>query len=389
MGFIPRFYQTDAINIGLDFFKSKERKNGLLICPTGSGKSLIIANIAGQLPGKVLVLQPSKEILKQNFEKYISYGYRAGIYSASAGMKYIDHVTFATIGSIAKKHHLFKEFSHIIIDECHLVNPEEGMYFDLIKSFERIKVLGLTATPYRLSTSFEGAMLKFLNRTSPRIFNKVLYTIQNDVLFDAGYLAPLEYYSFNLIDRNRLQTNAKGTDFTDQSLKSYYRQIGMPNKTIEYGNRLLAKRKNLLVFCSLVEEATEVAKGIPGAKVLHGETPDGIRDKMIADFKKGIIKCIVNVGVLTTGFDFPALECVLIARSTMSLALYYQIIGRVMRPYKYADGTLKKGWIVDLGGNFKMFGRIETMKILKDDRGLYSVFNNGKQLTNVVFQKAA
>src|SRR5437868_6396284 len=106
-------------------------------------------------------------------------------------MKYVDHVTFATIGSIAKKHHLFSSFQHIIIDECHLVNADDGMYRNFIKSFEKIKVLGLTATPYRLSSSFEGAMLKFLNRTSPRIFNKVLYFIQNDILFNNGFLAPL------------------------------------------------------------------------------------------------------------------------------------------------------------------------------------------------------
>lgn len=387
MGFQPRPYQHEAINAGVNFFQSKKKENGLLICPTGSGKSLIIANIAGSMEGKTVVFQPSKEILQQNFEKYLSYGYRAGIYSASAGMKYLDDVTFATIGSVAKKHHIFKEFKNIIIDEAHCVNAESGMYHDFIKSFERTKVLGLTATPYRLTTGFDGAQLKFLNRTSPRIFNKVLYYIQNDVLFNNGYLAQLEYYNFNLVDRTMLQTNSTGTDFTDSSIRSYYRQIDMPKKTIAYANGILAKRKNLLVFCSLISEANEVSKGIPGSLVLTGETDNATRDKILSQFKKGVIRCVINVGVLTTGFDYPELEAVLIARSTMSLALYYQIVGRIMRPFTYADGSKKVGWVVDLGGNINLFGKIETMQIKTDSRGLYSVWNNGRQLTNVTFSK--
>ncbi len=98
-----------------------------------------------------------------------------------------------------------------------------------------------------------------------------------------------------------------------------------------------------------------------------------------------------NNGTVTimgnTGFDYPALEAVLIARSTMSLALYYQIIGRVMRPFTYEDGSKKVGWVVDLGGNISFFGKIETMKIMVNDKGLYSVWNNGRQLTNTPFQK--
>lgn len=387
MSFIPRPYQTEAINAGIDFFHEKKKYNGLQILPTGSGKSVVIANIAKGLPGRTVVFQPSKEILDQNFRKFLAYGYRAGVYSASAGMKYIDDITFATIGSVAKKVHLFSQFKNIIVDECHLVNPEEGMYHSFIKTLSHCKVLGLTATPYRLSSGFDGAMLKFLNRTSPRIFNKVLYYVQNDVLFGAGHLAPLEYFNFNVIDRTMLQTNSTGTDFTESSLRSYYRQIDMPKITVEYGNRILDKRKNLLIFCSLIEEANRVAQAIPGAVVVTGETELSVRSRILYEFKTGKIRCVVNVGVLTTGFDYPELEAVLIARSTMSLALYYQMIGRLMRPFIYPDGSVKTGWVVDLGGNFPVFGKIETMKINKNEKGLFSIWNNGRQLTNVTFSK--
>lgn len=381
--FQPRPYQTEAIAAGLDFFNSKKNFNGFEILPTGSGKSVVIANIANALEGRTLVFQPSKEILEQNFKKYVSYGNRAGIYSASAGHKFIEKVTFATIGSVIKKKHLFKDVKHIIIDECHLVNAKDGMYNEFIRSFPDAKVLGLTATPYRLTAGIDGAMLKFLNRTNPRIFNKCLYYIQNSTLFDAGHLAKLEYWSFDVVDRTRLEMNSSGTDFTDSSIKNYYRQINMPSKVAELANRLLAKRKNLLVFCSLISEANEVAKQVPGAVVLTGDTEAGTRDRILTQFKAGIIRCVINVGVLTTGFDYPELEAVLIARSTMSLALYYQIVGRGMRPHPQKESC----WIADMGGNIKFFGKIETMKIHEDDKGKLSIWNNGRQLTNVTFTK--
>jgi DNA repair protein RadD len=389
MSFRPRPYQREGIDAAVDFFHdSKKKYNAIEILPTGSGKSVVIANIAKELEGKTVVFQPSKEILEQNFKKFLSYGYRAGIYSASGGMKFIDDITFATIGSVAKKVHLFEKFKNIIIDECHLVNPEQGMYHNFIKTLDHTKVLGLTATPYRLASGAEGAELRFITRQSPRIFNKVLYYVQNDVLFNAGHLAPLKYYSFNVIDRTMLCMNSSGTDFTDASMKAYYRQINMPKITVEYGNRILKKRNNLLIFCALIEEAMQVAKGIPGSVVITGETELATRTKILNEFKSGKIRCLINVGVLTTGFDYPALEAVLIARSTMSLALYYQIVGRVMRPYKYPDGSVKEGWVVDLGGNYNMFGKIETMKITTDEKGLYMIVNKGRQLTNVPFSKA-
>lgn len=384
MTFTPRPYQAEAINAGLNFFRTKGYVSpALQILPTGSGKSIVIANIAKELPGKTLVFQPSKEILEQNFRKFCSYGYRAGIYSASAGSKFIDKVTFATIGSVSKKHHLFKDVENIIMDECHLCNAKGGMYDDFFKSNQQAKILGLTATPYRLSSSMEGVMLKFLTRTNPRVFSKVIYYIQNNILFDAGHLAKLEYFSFDVINRSMLTMNSTGTDFTDASLRNYYRQINMPGLTVGYAKRLLAKRKNLLVFCSLISEANEVASSLPGSVVLTGETDPVTRSSILSKFKSGKIKCVINVGVLTTGFDYPELECILIARSTMSLALYYQIVGRAMRPHP----DKKTAWIIDLGGNIKFFGKIETMRIETNEKGLYYISNNGKQLTNVVFQR--
>lgn len=383
MSFTPRPYQVESINAGAHFFNSPKKGHAFQILPTGSGKSVVIANTALRVEGRTLVLQPSKEILEQNFAKYTSYGFRAGIYSASFGSKDRDNVTFATIGSIARKPYLFRSFENIIMDECHYANPDEGMYNDFFNANPQAKVLGLTATPYRLYPDFEGAQLKFLNRTSPRIFSRCIYYIQNDVLFNAGHLAKLDYFPFDVINRGMLEMNKSGTDYTDASLKAYYRTINMPKITIDYARKILAKRKNLLVFCALLSEAYTVAKGVPGAVVVDGDTDPALRAEILRQFKAGKIRCVINVGVLTTGFDYPELEAVLIARSTMSLALYYQIVGRVMRPHP----NKLSGWVVDLGGNIKFFGKIETMRIEKDEYGGLIIRNNGRQLTDVPFSK--
>lgn len=381
--FTLRPYQKEAVEAGVKFFKSNSKNNAILILPTGAGKSVVIANILAPLEGKTIILQPSKEILEQNFAKYISNGYKASVYSASAGQKKVDTITFCTIGSIINKKHLFEGLEHIIIDECHLVNAKGGMYDEFIKAFPRAKVLGLTATPYRLHSTMEGAQLKFLTRTRPKVFDEILYYVQNSELFNNGYLSKLEYFSFNVVDRSMLQLNSSGSDFTEQSLRRYYKIIDMPSKIVQYAIRLLAKKPNLLIFCSLIEEAQNVTKRIPGAVLLTGDTKKDDRERILSQFKSGKIRCVVNVGVLTTGFDYPELECVLIARSTMSLALYYQIVGRAMRiaPQK------ETAWIVDLGGNMNFFGKIETMKIEKTPTGLFYISNNGRQLTNVPFQK--
>jgi DNA repair protein RadD len=382
MGFQLRPYQYDSVSAGVSYLQGSTNENAVIILPTGAGKSIVIANILAPLEGKTIVFQPSKEILEQNYEKYSKYG-KASIYSASAGEKRIDKVTFCTIGSVISKKHLFVGVKNILIDECHLVNSDGGMYQEFIKYFPEANVLGLTATPYRLSQTSEGPQLTFLTRSTPRIFHKILYYVQNSTLFDAGYLAKLVYYSFDVIDRSKLELNSSGTDFTQASLSRYYKSIDMPSRIVKYAMHVLSKKPNLLIFCALISEAKEVVKRIPGAVILTSDTKKEERERILSKFKKGSIKCLINVGVLTTGFDYPQLEAVLMARSTMSLSLYYQIVGRAMRIWP----TKENSWFVDLGGNINLFGKIETMKIQMDAEGRYAIWNNGRQLTNVPFKK--
>ena len=191
MSITPRPYQQEAIDAAVQFLRTSKGQNGLMQLPTGSGKSIVIAGICKELAAPTLVFQPSKEILAQNASKYRMYGGYCGIYSASAGEKRMSDVTFATIGSVVRKKHLLERFRYVIVDECHAVNAETGMYEEVL-SHMGVPVVGMTATPYRLGRVFDDrgntrSILKFLTRTRPRIFDKVIYHIQNRELFDAGY----------------------------------------------------------------------------------------------------------------------------------------------------------------------------------------------------------
>ena len=380
-----RPYQQQAVDAAVRYFTNGNRRNGLIVLPTGSGKSLVIANIINRLDCPVLVFQPSKEILMQNFEKLCSYGVMdCSIYSASCNSKQINRITFATIGSVRNNKEWFMRFRYVIIDECHQVNAEEVMYHDFIKA-TGCKVIGLTATPYRLySSRFFGAMLRFITRTRPRIFDDLIYCCQVRTLSEQGYLARLNYYQLNVVDPARLKVNSTGADYTDASVRALYREIRF-NDTLENIIRrlLVAGRDSILVFTKFVEEAENLVRTLGGeAAVVSSQMDMKDRDRILRDFKAKRIKVVANVGVLTTGFDFPELATIVLARPTRSLALYYQMVGRAIRPHP----SKKEGWIVDLCGNYRRFGRVDELVIRETKPKLYAVFSGQRQLTNVFFQ---
>lgn len=384
--FTPRPYQVGAVDAAVKYLTQSKPRNGLLVLPTGSGKSIVIANIIQRLGEPTLVFQPSKEILVQNHAKLCSYGYGAGIYSASAGEKKLQNVTFATVGSVVKKLHLLERFKYVIVDECHTVNAKGGMYEEVI-SHMGVRTLGLTATPYRLGkhqdkAGYTWSMLKFLTRTQPRIFEDVVYYVQNKELFDAGYLAKLVYHPIRVINRAALQLNSTGNDYTDESVRAAYEQSDFYKKLLQVVNRLFhpdVARRNALVFTRFVKEAQMVAQAVPGTAVVTAETPDKERDRIIAQFRAGRIRCVANVGILTTGFDYPELEAVVMARPTRSLALWYQVVGRGIRPHPQKENTM----IIDMGGNLEQFGKVEDLELCEE--GGWHIRSNGKQLTNVQF----
>ena len=234
-----RDYQKKASDAAVNAFKSKEKKNYVIVLPTGAGKSLVIADIASKIDGHLLVFQPSKEILEQNFAKLQSYGvWDCGIYSASAGRKDINRITFAMIGSVINKSEFFNHFKYILIDECHLVNAKGGMYKDFFNEAKR-KIIGLTATPYRLSTNSMGSQLKFLTRTSPKVFSDVIYYCQVSELLAKGFLARLRYFDLNYINLNNVKSNSTGADYDKESLSKEFKRVHFEEYLVSIIRRLL------------------------------------------------------------------------------------------------------------------------------------------------------
>jgi DNA repair protein RadD len=365
-----------------------------------SGKSLIIAGIAEGLQEPVLILQPSKEILQQNYEKFISYGGHAGIFSASVGRKDLGMVTFASLASIMAKDRTgaqrsmqhFLHYKNIIIDECHLQsNSAEGMLKDFLSELGHPRVVGLTATPFRLypHTDRDGgtrdSMLKFLTRTSPRIFGKVGYHIQIAELKERGYLANCRYFDVRSelshgFDRNAIKVNSTGADYDEDALQKYYDTIDFKTDIVKLIRRINAAGKQVLCFMSSVADAEFVSRELGNSATVTGKTSKAEREAAERDFKNGKLRSVCNCGVWTTGFDYPALKVVLIARPLRSLAMYYQMFGRAIRPYNDTDA-----WMVDACGNLGVFGRIEDLRVEFDSKnGLPMITgSSGRILTGV------
>lgn len=384
-----RYYQKEASDAAVKLFTGKTDKNGLIVIPTGGGKSLILADIASRLEGPLLVFQPSKEILQQNFAKLQSYGIiDCGCYSASVGCKDINRITFATIGSVMNHMSDFDCFKNIIVDEAHYVNSKAGQYKQFIEEKNR-QVVGLTATPYRLDKCTGGSMLKFLTRTRPRIFSKVIYCCQIGELLSKGFLATLNYYDLTMIDLRRIRSNSTGADYEEKSLIAEYERSGFYDKLSNTVVKVMhpkngIPRKGILVFTAFRKESEILINKLQSlgikAEIVTCDTPKKERESILDKFKRGEIKVVSNCGTLTTGFDYPELDTIILARPTKSLALYYQMVGRAIRP-----ATGKEGWIVDLAGNYRRFGNVADLYIAKPPGTTrWDVYSKGRQLTSIM-----
>ena len=356
-----RYYQKEAIE------KALQNNNGYINLCTASGKSVVIAETCNGINAPTLILQPSVEILQQNYNKLANYQskYDIGVYSASAGQKVIAKYTFATIGSIINEPEKFKHFKNVLIDECHLVNPKEGQYKKFIDIIQPTKLIGFTGTPFRNGSTlnyetgqYEG-FVKFLHRTRPKVFDKMLYSYSAKQALADGYISPVQYET-SAYKTDFLKFNSTG-DYTEKSIyynnkhNDIYTQMGMICRKLN--NKPFFR--GCIIFVAGVDEAKEVAELMKNAgfsvACVDGKTAKKERQQILNDFKVGKIKFVVNVGILTTGFDYPELDTIIFARPTFSLALYWQMVGRVIRiaenkPY---------GVVYDLCGNVARFGAME------------------------------
>ena len=255
--------QIEPVKKGVEFFKQKKAVPSIIVAPTAFGKSIVIAQIAKEVGEKLLVIQPSKELLEQNYNKFIGLGGEASIYSAAMGEKEIGHVTYATIGSIVNIAYKFKDMgiTKVIIDECdRFPRDPKGMMRRFLDAAKTTHVLGLTATPLKLQTNMGddgrpfSKLVMLTSRSKKGIFFKeVLHVAQIKEMVDLQFWSPLKYesYDFNTGD---LVYNSTNAEFTDESIQKAY-------KNQDIGGKIMKKiadmpdRKSILVAVPSIDDA--------------------------------------------------------------------------------------------------------------------------------------
>ncbi len=339
-----RPYQQQAVNETLRFFK-KKRDPALIVLPTGAGKSLVVAELARVAKGRVLVLAHVKELVEQNHSKYESYNLKAGIYSAGLDRKDTkEKVIFGSIQSVARApKSFFKDFSLLIVDECHRINVDDDtQYAQVIKLLQEfnpsICILGLTATPYRLGYGwiYEYNHLGEVKSQRSRFFKRCVFELPLDYMIKNKYLTepvkidiPVTCYDFSeLSELGRMYTTQEVEDLISKQKRLTPLIIKNIIDIVE-----TYKRKGVMIFSSSVKHAQEIMEHLPegDAKMVIGDTETIERDQIIQEFKDKKFKYLVNVSVLTTGFDAPHVDVIAILRPTESVSLYQQIVGRGLR----------------------------------------------------------
>lgn len=339
-----RTYQQEAVDSTLKYFR-KRRDPAVIVLPTGAGKSLVIAELAKIAKGRVLVLAHVKELVEQNHLKYESYALQAGIYSAGLNQKDSDQkVIFGSIQSVAKAQDaFFKDFTLVVIDECHRVGLEpDSQYAKVIKQLKlnnpRICILGLTATPYRLGLGwiYNYALRGELKTQDLRFFKHCIYELPLEYMIRNKYLTPpvkvdipVTSYDFSeLIEGGNAYTMAQ----LEEVLHQQRRLTPLIIKNIVDITQS-DRRQGVMIFSSTVKHAQEIMNHLPAgqARLVVGTTELSERDQIVNDFKQKAFKYLVNVSVLTTGFDAAHVDVIAILRPTESISLYQQIIGRGLR----------------------------------------------------------
>jgi DNA repair protein RadD len=360
-----REYQQRAIDQLYAWFEEHETGNPCLVLPTGSGKSWIVAalcrDVVRRWDARILMLTHQKELIEQNAEKLkmIWPGAPLGIYSASVGRKELgEPITFAGIQSVRSKAQLLGHIDLIVIDECHLVShKQEGSYRLLIDALTvinpAVRVVGLTATPYRLGHG--------LITDAPALFDALIEPVSIDELIHLGYLATLR----SKVTEAHLDTSGvakRGGEFVESDLQKAVDHDDINAAIVDEVIRLAGDRRSWLFFCTGVEHAEHIRdclidRGI-WAEAVTGSMGKTERARILNDFKDGTIQALTSMGVLTTGFDAPNTDLIAMLRPTMSASLYVQMAGRGMRPKEHTDHCL----VLDFAGVVRQHGPITNVE---------------------------
>lgn len=377
--------QIEPVRRAIEFFQEGKPKPSLIVLPTAWGKSILTAFVAKHSADRMIVLQPSKELLEQNYSKYINLCggmAQAGIYSASFGRKEVAHITYATIGSIKKLGAEFRRlgFTKMLIDEAHLYPREaDSMLGTFLRDSGITHVLGITATPVKLQQNFDRcgmtySKLVMLTSRSKKgnFFKEIIHVGQVQEMVQLGYWSPLRY-EVSGFDGSLLRYNSTKSEFTEESVQLAFNANGGLQNVIDTLN-LHSERKHILAFVPSVKDAITLSHIYENSAVIYGDMDKKERARVIAAFRAGKIRVIFNVRVLSTGFDYTGIDCIVLGISTASIALYYQIIGRGTR----IDPNKRDALIVDLGGNVERFGRVEDITFEKGR--IWRMFGTGGRL---------
>lgn len=354
-----RPYQADSVKAVIHYFR-KHSTPAVIVLPTGAGKSLVIAELARLAKGRVLVMAHVKELVEQNHTKYEGYDLKGSIFSAGLGRKETDQqVVFASVQSVVRNLDSFKnQFSLLVIDECHRVPDDKDSSYQKVITHLRelnpgIKVLGLTATPYRLGM---GWIYQYHTRgqvrtEEPRFFRDCIFELPIRYLLDENFLTParmmdapvLSYDFSQLKPANTGRYKEAEMDMVIDKAKRATPQI--VEQIIEYASEC----HGVMIFAATVRHAQEIHGLLPEGEtaIVIGDTPTPERDAIIQAFKNREIKYLVNVSVLTTGFDAPHVDLIAILRPTESVSLYQQIVGRGLRLSEGKSECL----VLDYAGN--------------------------------------
>ncbi|WP_350431170.1 DEAD/DEAH box helicase [Shewanella sp. H8] len=337
-----RDYQQQAVDAAVTHFKQSQQ-SAVLVLPTGAGKSIVIAELARIATGNILVLTHVKELVAQNAEKVGLLTQDASIYSAGLKQKKANGKTVvASVQSASRALTKFDQpFSLVIIDECHRVSNESTSQYQQLLTHLRtknpnIKLLGLTATPYRLGIGwiYRHHYHGKVGNTDKPIFEKCIFELPMRPLIKKGYLTqPTIFDGFSAqYDFSSLappETNEYPQAEVDNLL---HHQGRATTAIIKQVKQLAVHRQGVLIFAATVRHANEIMMLMnDDAALITAKTPHADRDDIIERFKSKKLKFIVNVAVLTTGFDAPHVDLIAILRPTASVSLFQQMIGRGLR----------------------------------------------------------
>lgn len=379
MSYALRYYQEDCILSIYDYFYKHEVGNPICALPTGTGKSVIIAEFVRSVlchfpTQRVMMLTHVKELIAQNYEKLISVWPMApaGIYSAGLGKREIRPITFAGIASVVKKAKLFDHIDLVLVDECHLISPhDETSYRNFISDLQRVnpnvRVIGFTATPYRLGQGLLTMPLETKKGPLPPLFTEICYDITGMQAFNRliaeGFICKL------VPKRTKSELDLEGVstqlgEYNLNELQNAVDKLEITRRAIDemITNAVMDERPRIkwLIFATGVEHSNHIAaelnaRGIAAYSVSN-KTSKEDRKRAIEWFKEKTdeIRVLVNNGIFTTGFDCPDIDLIGMLRPTQSPGLWVQMLGRGTRP---APGKLDC-LVLDFAGNTRRLGPI-------------------------------